>query len=67
MEFTTIWEMKGSMIFSRESDEMYSKWAMGKHGFPSGRLDDDMNENQESDDENTSIDENQNLKDFILE
>ena len=63
-------------FFSRRSDGMYSKWATEKHGFPSRRLDDDMNENQEindvnedqeSDDENASVDENQNLKDFILD
>ena len=32
-------------FFSRRSDGMYSKWAIEKHGFPSRRLDDDMNEN----------------------
>ena len=63
-------------FFSRRSDGMYSKWATENHGFPSRRLDDDMNENQdindvnedqESDDENASVDENQNLKDFIVD
>ena len=55
---------------------MYSKWATENHGFPSRRLDDDMNENQEINDvnedqkndvKNTSVDENQNLKNFILD
>ena len=64
------------VFFNRRSDAMYSKWATENHGFPSGRLYDDMNKNQEindvnedqeSDDENASVDENQNLKDFILD
>ena len=63
-------------FFSRRSDGIHSKWVTEKHDFPSGRLDDNMNENQEnndvnedqeSDDENTSFDENQNLRDFILD
>ena len=49
----TIWKVKGWMdFFSRRSDGMYSKWATEKHGFPSRRLDDDMNENQEINDVN---------------
>lgn len=64
------------MFFSRRLDGMYSKQTTEKHGFPSGRLDDnmnkiqesnDVNEDQESDDKNTYVDENPNLKDFILD
>ena len=53
------------VFFCRRPDEMNSTWATEQYGFSLCRLDDDMNENQEingvnedqeSDDENTSVD-----------